>query len=266
MAAVAHFDRVCDLTARARAARHLMLDAGRDRVAGLAERALERSQRAVAQAADTVLTGSRNVTREAAQDVEHTATTVQAGARGLIRVTAQDLEHTRDRIMAGADVRCCDAEFALQRAVERLGHRAQMALAARASEVGELGRVVRASMAAQLDGALDDLDMLRDRVVRDAGHQAALAGASLEHQAEAVRSGTASTLRAARAGIESQAERVLGLGPEATLRRGFALVRDAEGMPITNRAAAEHHELLVQFQDGTLRVENHEDMERTADG
>jgi hypothetical protein len=44
MAAVAHLERVRDLTARARAARHLMLDAGRDRVTGLAERALEQDQ------------------------------------------------------------------------------------------------------------------------------------------------------------------------------------------------------------------------------
>jgi hypothetical protein len=96
-----------------------------------------------------------------------------------------------------------------------------MTLAARASEVGELGRTIRAGAAAQLDGAREDLGVLRDRVARDAGHQAALAAASLHHQAEAVRGGTALALRAARAAIEAQAAQVLGLGPEATLAAGI---------------------------------------------
>jgi exodeoxyribonuclease VII large subunit len=207
------------------------------------------------------------VAHAVAEDVEHTAATVQAGALGLIQVTAQDMEHSRDRVTTDADGRCCDAEVALQRAVDRLGHRAQMALAARESDVGELGRVVLTRTASRLDETQGALDVLSDCITRDAGHQAALAATSLDHQAEDVCSGTASALRAARTAVEMQAGRVLGLGPEATLRRGFTLVHDAEGKPVTSRAtAAEHRELHIQFHDGTLRVENRENTGSTTDG
>jgi exodeoxyribonuclease VII large subunit len=62
-------------------------------------------------------------------------------------------------------------------------------------------------------------------------------------------------VEAARREIEASTRIVVGLGPQATLRRGFAIVRDAENRPVTSRAAAlEDAEFSVQFQDGTVPV------------
>ena len=57
--------------------------------------------------------------------------------------------------------------------------------------------------------------------------------------------------------IEFFVQRVVGLGPEATLRRGYAIVRDPAGQPLGTRREAETKPILeVEFQDGRLRVEN----------
>jgi exodeoxyribonuclease VII large subunit len=52
---------------------------------------------------------------------------------------------------------------------------------------------------------------------------------------------------------------IVGLGPQSTLQRGFAIVKSIHGRPITSRAAAiEHAEWAVQFHDGTVQVANQE--------
>ncbi len=49
---------------------------------------------------------------------------------------------------------------------------------------------------------------------------------------------------------------ILGQGPERTLRRGFALVRDATGQPVTSRAVANQHaRLSLEFHDGRISVQ-----------
>ncbi|MFZ4792140.1 MAG: exodeoxyribonuclease VII large subunit [Candidatus Competibacteraceae bacterium] len=48
---------------------------------------------------------------------------------------------------------------------------------------------------------------------------------------------------------------ILGQGPQRTLQRGFALVRDASGQPVTSRAVAgQHARLSLEFHDGVIAV------------
>lgn len=55
--------------------------------------------------------------------------------------------------------------------------------------------------------------------------------------------------------VENRMKEVVGLGPQATLRRGFALVRDPAGRPVSSAAqAGECQSLTLQFHDGELRV------------
>ena len=63
------------------------------------------------------------------------------------------------------------------------------------------------------------------------------------------------SLHEAEHAIEAFAREVLGVGPEATLKRGFALARDPDGQPITSsRKAREHTHLDLEFHDGHLHV------------
>ena len=57
---------------------------------------------------------------------------------------------------------------------------------------------------------------------------------------------------------------ILGQGPERTLRRGFALVRDASGQPVTSRAvASQKARLSLEFHDGVIEVQRGRDDDQT---
>jgi exodeoxyribonuclease VII large subunit len=57
--------------------------------------------------------------------------------------------------------------------------------------------------------------------------------------------------------IEFLVQRIDGLGPEATLRRGYAVVRDPGGRALGTKREAESRPVLqFEFQDGRLQVEN----------
>ena len=59
----------------------------------------------------------------------------------------------------------------------------------------------------------------------------------------------------ARARAASEMGTILGLSPQRTLDRGFALIRDAGGKPVTRRTLAEKEkELTVAFSDGAISV------------
>lgn len=63
------------------------------------------------------------------------------------------------------------------------------------------------------------------------------------------------TLSRARATTEALMREIAGQGPEKTLNRGFAIVRDAAGKPITSLAQATPDEHIeIQFRDGTTRA------------
>jgi exodeoxyribonuclease VII large subunit len=72
---------------------------------------------------------------------------------------------------------------------------------------------------------------------------------------EVVAEGARLLVEAARREFEASTRLVVGLGPQATLRRGFALARDGEGRPITSREAAIGADgFAVEFHDGAEPV------------
>jgi len=55
--------------------------------------------------------------------------------------------------------------------------------------------------------------------------------------------------------IESLGREILGIGPQATLRRGFAIVRDQNNAPIVSAVQAKKEPLLsIEFRDGMVDV------------
>jgi exonuclease VII large subunit len=56
--------------------------------------------------------------------------------------------------------------------------------------------------------------------------------------------------------IDGFVERIVCVGPTATLRRGYTIARDVDGRPLaTKRRAEEAHVFEEEFQDGRLDVE-----------
>jgi exodeoxyribonuclease VII large subunit len=87
------------------------------------------------------------------------------------------------------------------------------------------------------------------------------ASTDLRHQREAVErsfddtsTGAKRSLSDARANAQSLMREITGQGPEKTLNRGFALVRDAKGNVITS-AASPDTDITIEFRDGQRAAE-----------
>jgi exonuclease VII large subunit len=95
-------------------------------------------------------------------------------------------------------------------------------------------------------------------VSREPGHhRLSLAGSKLGDAVEYLHRGVETLRRDAGSRVEFFVQRIVGLGPEATLRRGYAIVRDAAGQPRGTRSQAETQPVLeLEFQDSRLRLEN----------
>jgi exodeoxyribonuclease VII large subunit len=63
----------------------------------------------------------------------------------------------------------------------------------------------------------------------------------------------AATVDRARNGAEALMREIAGQGPEKTLGRGFAVVRDTDGKPVTGRAQLRADQAIeIQFRDGAI--------------
>jgi exodeoxyribonuclease VII large subunit len=76
-------------------------------------------------------------------------------------------------------------------------------------------------------------------------------GIRLQHVAERA----AGTVQQARGNAQALMREVAGQGPEKTLTRGFAIVRNDDGKPVTSSAeASASPKLNIQFRDGMTIV------------
>ena len=79
----------------------------------------------------------------------------------------------------------------------------------------------------------------------------------LDKSLSLIESGAISITDDAQKDIESFARIIVGMGPQSTLQRGFAIARDNEDKPLTSREAAMSHDTFqVQFRDGRVAVKN----------
>ena len=125
---------------------------------------------------------------------------------------------------------------------------------------GELGldriwALIRENSQEGIQASLHQLDRLMDQLRGNAGNLIHSHEIELAQLRE--RTLDLATLRLDEAGheIEALAREILGVGPEATLRRGFALVRDPRGQPLTSRRnALREKRLALEFHDGVLGV------------
>ncbi|MBN2493727.1 MAG: exodeoxyribonuclease VII large subunit [Deltaproteobacteria bacterium] len=148
--------------------------------------------------------------------------------------------------------------------LERLSARTRLYARAALREIGSQRRRLAAGARSSAGRAASGLDGLAVALGRPAALLASAAGRSSALAMRELAGAARRRLDSAAGRIDALAERVTGLGPEATLRRGYALVTDSLGRPVgTRRAAAGQAELALRFTDGTLRVANLEREEDT---
>lgn len=96
-----------------------------------------------------------------------------------------------------------------------------------------------------------EIDRVMDAIKHQASGIMANVETDIDRYLEVIRDAAVRQMRDAEQSIEGLAREVLGMGPKATLERGFALVRDDQNKPITSsKKAKEGGRIQIEFHDG----------------
>src|SRR5687767_10801859 len=122
--------------------------------------------------------------------------------------------------------------------MEAIAHRSQLLLGQQSAAIAKAANTVAWQATAKPGAAGRDLAHLKAQMGWDAARLVTTAAEALDCGLATVAHGASQLVEVARREIEASTRIVVGLGPQATLRRGFAIARDAEDRPLTTREAA----------------------------
>ena len=228
-----------------------------DRINALVGRIIHRERTMLATQADRIETGVRSVMRRVESDQQGFIRLIQTTITAQIREASIALETQRGRVIDGAEKTLCDADLGVTRLLESITQRTQIQLESERSEIARLVHTVTLKSQSRLDAAGRDLDQIKSQVGRDTGRMVAKATDDLDQSIASIENGVVSITDAAQKDIENFARIVVGLGPQSTLQRGFAIARSDEDKPLASREAAMNHaSFQVQFRDGRVAVKN----------
>jgi exodeoxyribonuclease VII large subunit len=179
-----------------------------------------------------------------------------------IREATIALQTQQGKVTSSAQQLLSDAELGVTRLLESITQRTQIQLESQRSEIERLAHTLALKAQGRLDAAELDLDQVKTQVGKDIDRMVTKALDDLGKCISLVESGTVSITDEARRDVENFARIIVGMGPQSTLQRGFAIARDDEDKPLTSREAAMNHaSFQVQFRDGRVGVQNSESAE-----
>jgi exodeoxyribonuclease VII large subunit len=182
---------------------------------------------------------------------------IQAAMTSQVREASIALETQQDRLIDGAEKVMCDAELGVARRFETITQKTQIQLESERSDIARLVHTVTLKAQTRLDTTALDLDQIKTQVGRDSGRMVTKAVDDLDKSLDLLENGATSITDDARKDIENFARVIVGMGPQSTLQRDFAIARDNDDKPLTSREAAMNHaSFQVQFRDGRVAVKN----------
>ena len=169
----------------------------------------------------------------------------------------RDIDQGLSQVRLMAEHRRCEAFTSLATAKARLAE----GVASRLREVdAELDHAVE-SLALRSRSTVENQRIRADATIEEIASRAdarlAAAVCDVEDARNRVEAGIETMIATARMHLDFNIRQVVGMGPDATLRRGYAIARDAAGHPLGSKEeAAKQERLTIQFRDGSLEVEN----------
>jgi exodeoxyribonuclease VII large subunit len=225
----------------------------------LVSRLVIREKTLVQTQADRIETGVRSALKRVEADQEGFLRLIQTTITAQLREAKIAVEVQHNRLIDGAQRTLSDAEFGIARQTESIAQRAQLLVNDERSEIQRLAHALILKAQGGLDAAGRELDQLKTQVGRDTGRMVVKAVDDLDNARTVVETGAISITDSARKEIENLARIVVGLGPQSTLQRGFAIARDDQNAPLTSRdAALKQASFRVEFRDGAVAVDNQE--------
>jgi exodeoxyribonuclease VII large subunit len=241
----------------------IILDRARDALADL-ERIKFQVQRIVAKHADRLAAEKQQIEArirlgmaKAEAGIGRLGSEIRMGCAHQIESADQLLGRAQERILLGSDrvIERADGQLAASR--ESVRQTARLRVERQMAVIDQLGQAMKLNASRRIVLAQSEIERDRDRVTRAGHHRLSLAGSKLGDVLGHLLRGAEAIRRDAGTRVEFFVQRIVGLGPEATLRRGYAIVRDPDGQPLGTRSQAETKPVLeLEFQDGRLRVEN----------
>jgi exodeoxyribonuclease VII large subunit len=233
-----------------------------ERINALVGRIISRDRTMLATQADRIETGARSVMRRVQSEQEGFIKLIRSVMTAQVREATIALESQQERLIDGTETAIGDAELGVIRLSESISQKAQIQLESERSEIERLAHTVALKAQGRLDAAALDLDQIKTQVGRDCDRMVTKALEDLDTYLDLVESGTISVTDEARKDIENFARIIVGMGPQSTLQRGFAIARDDENKPLTSREAAmKSASFQVEFRDGKVAVKNLESAE-----
>jgi exodeoxyribonuclease VII large subunit len=201
---------------------------------------------------------SRIVVRETTL-IKAQADRIQSGAWSLVRVTETQMRNSLAQTKAAALSQMRFAVLALEAERGRAVDLARGCVRDDHAALEQLGQAVCLKSQSSLLASARELAYLKAQIVRETSRMVAAARHDVEGARESLSDGVPAAMTSARRDVEQFARIVVGMGPESTLQRGFAIARDNDGRPLTSRRAAmQNAAFRVQFRDGTIAVTNEE--------
>jgi exodeoxyribonuclease VII large subunit len=233
-----------------------------ERINALVGRIISREKTMLATQADRIETAARSLMRRVQSDQEGFIKLIKTAMTAQVREATIALETQQGRVIDEAEKAINDAELGVTRLLETISQKGQLQLEGERSEIERLAQTVTLKAQGRLDAAALDMDHIKAQVDRDADRIVTKALEDLDGYLDLVESGTISVTYKARKDIENFARIIVGMGPQSTLQRGFAIVRDNEDKPLTSREAVMNNaSFQVQFRDGKVAVKNLEPAE-----
>jgi exodeoxyribonuclease VII large subunit len=201
--------------------------------------------------------GATSIMRRVESDQQSFVKLIQTVITAQIREAGLTIENEKRRVLDQVEQTIGDADQGVGRLLESITQSTQIQLEARRSETDRLAHTVALKAENRIDAGGRDLDQIKNQVGKDSGRVVGRAADDLYMALDLIESGVVTATDTARKDIESFARIVLGLGPQSTLQRGFAIVRDVENKPLTSREVAMLHATFqVEFRDGRVAVKN----------
>lgn len=151
----------------------------------------------------------------------------------LLKGAEAEVEQRRIEILAEIRHAITTSEHALERTWSSIRENSQEGLQASLYLLDRLIDTIRTTAQGQIQNQESEIELQLQRCLEFAGLRLDEAG----HD------------------IEALAREILGVGPDATLKRGFAMVRSPTGKPLTSRREAiQEKRLALEFHDGVLGV------------
>lgn len=220
-------------------------------------RILSRERTALANQVRLIETTAHNMVANSARQQASQMRLILQSADARLRESRTALESCRQQVISQADQAILQARQGICQGSEQVSQRALLHIQQERSEVQQIAQTIHFQAEAAVQACQQQADRFQADLQRDTRRLIETAASQIADARTELEVNVSQTLEQASREIGAHVRLVVGMGPAATLQRGFAIARDESGRPITSRAeAARCPRFEVEFRDGRLPVAN----------